>query len=90
MKVKHLHSFIGLYKTLHIATPAISRVLAQLEEVAAGISSSNPITWDHLLSFNIVVIWVIILSYLSNILCMNTVSLNIYSKLYRLLIIYEV
>ena len=29
-KVRHLRSFIGLYKTLHMATPAISRVLAPL------------------------------------------------------------
>ena len=35
-KVRHLRSFICLYKTLHMATPAISRVLAPLEDAVAG------------------------------------------------------
>ena len=35
-KVKYLQSFIGLYKTLHMATPAISHVLAPLEDAVAG------------------------------------------------------
>ena len=53
MKVRYLCNFIGLYKTLNIATPAISRVLAPLEEVTAEISSSNPITWNHFLSISL-------------------------------------
>ena len=42
-KVKHLRSFIGLYKTLHMATPATSWMLAPLEEEVAGRDSSAPI-----------------------------------------------
>ena len=53
MKVKYLCNFIGLYKTLNIATLAISRVLAPLEEVTVEMSSSNPITWDHFLSMRL-------------------------------------
>ena len=53
IKVRYLCNFIGLYKTLNIATPAISRVLAPLEEVTAEISSSNPITWNHFLSIRL-------------------------------------
>ena len=35
-KIKHLQSFLGLYKTLQMATPGISRVLAPLKEAVAG------------------------------------------------------
>lgn len=49
-KVKHLLSFIGLYKTLHMATPATSRILAPLEEEVAGIDLSATIYWTHSLA----------------------------------------
>ena len=50
MKVRHLRSFIGLYKTLHMATPAISRVLAPLEDAVAGKDSNSLIDWTHALT----------------------------------------
>lgn len=31
-KVKHMRSFIGLYKTLHFATPAMARYIIPLED----------------------------------------------------------
>ena len=49
-KVKHLRSFVGLYKTLHMATPATSRILAPLEDAVAGKESADPIDWTHSLS----------------------------------------
>ena len=49
-KVKHLRSFIGLYKTLHMATPAIYRVLAPLEDAVAGKDSSSFLDWNHSLT----------------------------------------
>ena len=49
-KVKHLRSFLKLYKTLHMATPAISRVLSPLEDAVAVKLPSYPIHWDHALS----------------------------------------
>ena len=42
MKVKHLQSFLSLNKTLQMATPGVSRVLAPLEEVA-GRNSNDPL-----------------------------------------------
>merc|ERR1712112_224162 len=42
-KVRHLRSFIGLYKTLQMAAPAVSRILAPLEQVVAGKESSDPV-----------------------------------------------
>ena len=35
-KVKHLQSFLGLYKTIQMATPGFSHVLAPLKEAVAG------------------------------------------------------
>ena len=49
-KVKHMRSFLGLYKTLQMATPGVSRVLAPLEEVVAGKNSNDPIEWTVQLS----------------------------------------
>ena len=49
-KVKHLQSFIGLYKTMHMVTPATSRILAPLEEVVAGKESSAVLDWTHALT----------------------------------------
>ena len=46
-KVKHMRSFIGLYKTLHIATPAMSRFVTPLEDIVQGLQSSDPYTWTH-------------------------------------------
>ena len=40
-KVKHLRSFLGLYKTLHMATLALSQVLAPLEDAVVGKDSSS-------------------------------------------------
>ena len=49
-KVKHLHSFIGLYITLHMLMATISGVLAPLEEAAAGkLSSDSHKTSEHYL-----------------------------------------
>ena len=44
-KVKHMRSFIGLYKTLHIATPAMSRFVTPLEDTVQGLQSSDPYVW---------------------------------------------
>ena len=49
-KVKHLMSFIGLYKTLHMATPATSRILSPLEEAVAGKDSNPFLDWNHSLT----------------------------------------
>ena len=48
--IKHMRSFLGLYKTLHIATPAMSRILAPLEESVAGKESKDPYIWTHSLT----------------------------------------
>ena len=49
-KVKHLISFIGLYKTLHMATPATSHILSPLEEAVAGKDSNPFLDWNHSLT----------------------------------------
>ena len=49
-KVCHLHSFIELYKTLQMATPAVLLVLAPLEQAVAGKESNNMVVWDNALS----------------------------------------
>ena len=49
-KVHHMRSFLGLFKTLQMATPAVSRVLAPLEEAVAGRDSKEEIVWDRSLS----------------------------------------
>ena len=50
-KVRHIRSLIGLQKTLHIATPAISRVLAPLEKAVAEMQQHQLLTWYHSPSF---------------------------------------
>ena len=45
--VGDMRSFIGLYKTLHIATPAMSRFVTPLEDTVQGLQSSDPYTWTH-------------------------------------------
>ena len=42
-----MRSFIGLYKTLHFATPALSRLITPLEDTIAGMASSDPYIWNH-------------------------------------------
>ena len=49
-KVKHMRSFLGLYKTLQMATPGISCVLAPLEEEVAGKNSNDLISWTNSLT----------------------------------------
>ena len=49
-KVHHMRSFLGLFKTLQMATPAVSRVLAPLEEAVAGRDSKEDIDWNRSLS----------------------------------------
>ena len=49
-KVRHFRCFISLYKTLHMYTTAIPRILAPLENVLASKLSQQPITWYHSLS----------------------------------------
>ena len=46
-KVKLMHSFIGLYKTLHIATPAMSRFVTPLEDTVHELQLSDPYKWTH-------------------------------------------
>ena len=46
-KVKHTRSFLGLYKTLQMATPGVSRVLHPLEEAVAGKNSNDPLVSTH-------------------------------------------
>lgn len=49
-KVKHMRSFLGLYKTLQMATLGVLRVLAPLEEAVTGKNSNNLLEWTHSLS----------------------------------------
>ena len=46
-KVKHMQSFIGLYKTLNIATPAMARYITPLEDTVQGLHSTDPYVWTH-------------------------------------------
>ena len=46
-KVKDMRSWIGLFKTLHMATPHISPLLAPFEEATAGKESSEHFIWDY-------------------------------------------
>ena len=45
-----MRSFLGLYKTIHMATPKLSHVLAPLEESVAGKDSKDPYMWTHSLT----------------------------------------
>ena len=46
-KVKHMRSFIGLYKTLCMATPAMSRFITLLEDSVQGLQSTDSYVWNH-------------------------------------------
>ena len=46
-QVRHMRGFLGLYKTLHMATPAISQVLVPLEEEVAGALPGDKFQWTH-------------------------------------------
>ena len=46
-KVKHVRSFIGLYKTLHIATQAMARYITPLEDTVQGLQLADPYVWTH-------------------------------------------
>ena len=45
--VKDMRSFIGLYKTLHIATPAMARFVTPLEDSVQGLQSKDKYEWSH-------------------------------------------
>ena len=49
VKVKDMRSWIGLFKTLHIATPDISLILAPFETATAGRESNDIFIWDYAL-----------------------------------------
>ena len=46
-KVRDMRSWIGLYKTLRIATPHIASILDPLEQAVADRESSEDFTWTH-------------------------------------------
>ena len=46
-KVKDMRSWVGLFKTLHMATPQISTILAPFEEATAGKESNETFNWTH-------------------------------------------
>ena len=47
--IKDMRSWIGLYKTLHIATPRLAVILAPLEDAIKGMESKDPFQWTFLL-----------------------------------------
>ena len=49
-QARHMRGFLGLYKTLHMATPAISQVLAPLEDQVAGELPGDKFRWTHKVS----------------------------------------
>ena len=42
-----MRSFIGLYKTLHIASPAMTRFVTPLEDTVQGLQSGDKYQWNH-------------------------------------------
>ena len=42
-----MRGFLGLYKTLHMATPTVSQVLAPLEDQVAGALPGDKFQWTH-------------------------------------------
>ena len=42
-----MRSWVGLFKTLHIATPNIATILAPFEAATAGKDSSETFAWNH-------------------------------------------
>ena len=45
-RVQDMRSWVGLFKTLHIATPHISNILSPFEEAVAGKDSKDSFRWD--------------------------------------------
>ena len=45
--VKDMRSFIGLYKTLHMATPAMARFVTPLKNTVQGLQSQDKYEWNH-------------------------------------------
>ena len=45
--IRDMRSWLGLYKTLHIAAPKLAITLAPLEEEVAGKSSNETFTWTY-------------------------------------------
>ena len=46
-KVKDMRSWVGLYKTLHIATPKITSMLEPFETASAGKDTKDRFEWNH-------------------------------------------
>ena len=46
LKVRDMRSWVGLFKTLHMATPNISTILAPFETASAGKDSNEDFIWD--------------------------------------------
>ena len=45
--IKDMRSWIGLYKTLHIAAPQLAITLAPFEDVVKGKDSTEPFEWNY-------------------------------------------
>ena len=45
--IRDMRSWIGLFKTLHIATPNLATMLSPFEEITAGQSSNDQFTWTY-------------------------------------------
>ena len=45
-RVQDMRSWVGLFKTLHFATPNISNILSPFEEAVAGKDSKDSFRWD--------------------------------------------
>ena len=46
-KVKDMRSWVGLYKTLHVATPNITAILEPFETATAGKDTKDQFVWNH-------------------------------------------
>ena len=46
-KIRDMRSWLGLYKTLHIATPNITAMLEPFEAATAGKDTADPFSWTH-------------------------------------------
>ena len=46
-KIKDMRSWVGLFKTLHMATPRIAHILPPFEEATAGKESQDNFLWTH-------------------------------------------
>ena len=49
-KIRDMRSWLGLYKTLYIATPNITAILNPFEQATAGKDTKDPFEWTHELS----------------------------------------